>query len=223
MREKPKIPYYTVIPILFTFFEALLFYRIPMDLCEKLYHYDFTTAFDRAVPLIPWTEVIYLSFAVFLGVNYALVGTISKEAFYRLFAADMVGRVISMLIFIFLPTTNVRPEIVVTDLFTWVLNLVYTVDMPANLLPSVHCLVTWFAFIALLGKNNKIKTWYKVFSFVYAMLIFISTMTTKQHIYYDVLLGAFIAQVVYMLRGKFGFYRIFERIFTKINRLLKIE
>jgi hypothetical protein len=53
------------------------------------------------------------------------------------------------------------------------MSFLYSVDTASNLFPSIHCLVSWFCFIGIRG-NQKIPLWYRAFSFVAAILVFIS-------------------------------------------------
>ena len=58
MKEKKDyvlgwIPKYSIIPLLSALALNMLVYSGSMVLCKNLYHHDFTTAFDRMVPVIP--------------------------------------------------------------------------------------------------------------------------------------------------------------------------
>ena len=94
-----------------------------------------------------------------------------------------------------------RPEIVGTTIWDEIMKVLYAVDMPSNLFPSIHCLVSWLCYVGVRGKSY-IPKWYQVFSCVMAIAVFISTLTTKQHVVIDVIAGFVLAEVCYWVMGK---------------------
>ena len=54
------IPKYSIIPLITALVLNTLVYSGTMVLCKGLYHHDFTTAFDRMVPVLPEFTSIYL-------------------------------------------------------------------------------------------------------------------------------------------------------------------
>ena len=105
------IPKYSIIPLITALVLNTLVYSGTMVLCKGLYHHDFTTAFDRMVPVIPEFTSIYLICYVFWVVNYIMTARISREHMYRFLTADYLSRIVCGIFFVFLPTTLVRPEI----------------------------------------------------------------------------------------------------------------
>lgn len=77
------IPKYSIIPLITALVLNTLVYSGTMVLCKGLYHHDFTTAFDRMVPVIPEFTSIYLICYVFWVVNYIMTARISREHMYR--------------------------------------------------------------------------------------------------------------------------------------------
>ena len=105
------IPKYSIIPLITALVLNTLVYSGTMVLCKGLYHHDFTTAFDRMIPVIPEFTSIYLICYVFWVVNYIMTARISREHMYRFLTADYLSRIVCGIFFVFLPTTLVRPEI----------------------------------------------------------------------------------------------------------------
>lgn len=105
------IPKYAVLPLICSFTFNSLIYTGTQILCRDFKHYDFTTAFDRAVPLIPEFTSIYLICYLFWAVNYIMIGRIGKEHLYRFLVGDLLSRVICGIFFVMVPTTLARPEI----------------------------------------------------------------------------------------------------------------
>lgn len=227
MKEKKDVilgfvPKYALIPLIASFAFNTIIYSGTMKLCEGFHHYDFTTAFDRMVPLIPEFTSVYLVCYIFWAINYILIGRIGKEHMYRFLVGDFLSRIICGLFFVFLPTTLIRPEIVGSGFWDQTLRLVYTVDQSANLFPSIHCLVSWFCYIGI-RKQQEIPKWYRGFSMVFALLVCVSTQVTKQHYIIDVF-GAFIlGELCFYIGKKTEWYRGLERMFTKVNQFFGLE
>ena len=99
------IPKYSIIPLITALVLNTLVYSGTMVLCKGLYHHDFTTAFDRMVPVIPEFTSIYLICYVFWVVNYIMTARISREHMYRFLTADYLSRIVCGIFFVFLPTT----------------------------------------------------------------------------------------------------------------------
>ena len=107
-----------------------------------------------------------------------------------------------------------RPEVNGPDLFSRLVHLIYVSDPPVNLFPSIHCLTSLFCFIAV-RKNNAVPKAYKVITFIIAVLVFISTLTTKQHVIVDVVGGVALAEFSYWFVRISGFTRIYRRILER--------
>ena len=105
------IPKYSIIPLITALVLNTLVYSGTMVLCKGLYHHDFTTAFDRMVPVIPEFTSIYLICYVFWVVNYIMTARISREHMYRFLTADYLSRIVCGIFFVFLPTRDHRNRI----------------------------------------------------------------------------------------------------------------
>ena len=212
------VPKYAVLPLIFSFVLNMVIYAGTMVLCADFYHHDFTTAFDRAVPLLPEFTSIYLICYVFWIANYIMIAGIGKEHMYRFLTGDYISRIVCGLFFVFLPTTLVRPEITGNGLWEQILKLVYTVDQSANLFPSIHCLVSWFCYVGI-RKQKQIPAWYQRFSLVFAILVCISTQVTKQHYIIDVFGGILLAEICWQIGQRTEWYQSVEKFFDRIIRL----
>lgn len=163
-------------------------------------HYNFTTALDRAIPLVPWMVTIYWVCYLFWAVNYTLVFSGSREKAKRFFVAHCIAEAVCGLCFLFLPTTMVRPEIEGSSLFVWMLKLTYWIDKPDNLLPSIHCFASWLSWIGV-RKEKRVPKWYRIFSLCMACAVCVSTLTVKQHLIADVISGVLLAEIAYFAAG----------------------
>lgn len=229
-KVNPRICIYSIIPLLSAFGLNMLIYSGTMSLCADWYHYDFTTAFDLKVPVIPAFMYIYFGCYIFWVVNYIIMGHLGKEHFYKYISADIMSRFVCGLFFILLPTTNValREAVMLngSTLSEKLMQFLYMVDQPTNLFPSIHCLVSWFCFIGIRGQKS-VPKWYRVFSCIFAILVCVSTQVTKQHYIVDVFGGIILAEVLYYItnhtRIYFPFMNFFEKLNHKLARLLSKE
>ena len=183
----PICPLFAILPLLSCFGLNMLIYSGTMVMCADWYHYDLTTSLDQAIPLVPGWMYIYFGCFLFWTVNYIMVARINRndpDTFYRFVAADMISRLVCGIIFMVFPTTNVRPEVTGTGFSVFLLQFLYGLDQPTNLFPSIHCLVSWFCFLGI-KDQKRIPTWYKGVSFTLAVLVFLSTIFTKQHVLVD--------------------------------------
>ncbi len=164
-------------------------------------HYDLTTALDRRIPLVPWTIVIYFGCYLFWAANYYLCATQDAQERNRFFLADLLAKGVCFVLFLALPTTNVRPEIAGNGIFDHLMRFLYSIDAADNLFPSLHCLTSWLCWIGV-RKRNDISGWYRWASLVIAILVCISTLTTYQHVIADVVAGILIAEACYFIAGR---------------------
>ena len=167
-------------------------------------HVDLTNGFDRMVPFVPWTIVIYWGCYIFWIVNYILGCRQEKETAFRFLGADLIAKLVCLVCFIVFPTTNVRPVIEGDSVWELLMKLLYEVDAADNLFPSIHCLTSWFCFIAV-RENKNIGKWYKWVSVLLALSICVSTLTTKQHVWPDVIAGVLLAEGSYLFVKRTGF------------------
>lgn len=213
------IPLHGIIPLLCCFGLNMVVYSGSMIICADWKHYDFTTALDQMVPLVPEWMYIYFGCYLFWVVNYIMVARIHKDEpdeFYRFVTTDMMSRIVCGIFFFLMPTTNIRPEVVGDTFADTLLRFLYSVDQPTNLFPSIHCLVSWMCYIGIRG-NKKVPRWYRGFSCVFALLVVISTQTTKQHYIADAIAGLLIAEGLFSLNKRINAYKYVRRFFDRIH------
>ena len=183
-------------------------------------HYDMTASFDSLVPFVPWTIVIYFGCYLFWAVNYFLCALQPAEERDRFFCADLLAKGICLFLFLVIPTTNVRPEIFGETIWDNLVKMLYRIDAADNLFPSIHCLVSWFCWIGV-RKRKEIPCIYRYFSLIAAVAVCISTLTTRQHVIYDVVGGILIAEGCYFLSGFLRVRRLYSFILSALSKPFK--
>lgn len=157
--------------------------------------------FDSHIPLVPWTVIIYYGCFLFWLYNYTNILRSEPIGTYRFMCAELLGKLICFVTYILVPTIMIRPDIIGTGIFTNVISMMYAVDTPDALFPSMHCFVSWMCVVGLRGKPE-ISNKYRAFSVVVALLVFIATLTTKQHVVVDVISAVILAELVYFIAAK---------------------
>ena len=208
------IPGNTILPLVFTLALQGLVYFGSKLLMAGAYHHNLETAWDLAIPFLPWTVSIYVGTFLYWAISFLLILRSGTENAFRFLCAHCMSLLIALVFFLLLPTTNTRPQIEGGGLWNYGMRLIYALDTPDNLFPSLHCELSWLCFQGL-KKVENVPTGGKRLALIFSLLIFLSTLTTKQHILLDVFGGWLIAEISFRLCGSkkvtAPFYKVFHR------------
>lgn len=166
-------------------------------LAETRHHYQFSTALDRAIPLIPWTVCIYFGCYAFWALHYCLCAAVPLRA-RRFFTADFIAKGVCFVFFVGLPTTMARPAVQGLNVWESLVRALYILDAPVNLFPSIHCLNSWLCW-ASARDIPAFSHGYKAFALCAAVAVCVSTLTLRQHVLLDVAGGILLAEVCWRL------------------------
>ena len=207
-----RIPNYARLPLFLCLVTDLVAFYLPRLLGVQA-RYDLSVALDTCFPPVPLFTVIYFAAFVFWTVNYILICRQSKELTQRLFFADTFCKVVCLICFFAVPCYIVQPaNEQITGTGAWLLRLLYAVDEPNNLFPSIHCLVSWLSFRPLLSRDAKrVPIGYKAFSGIFCALVCLSTLYTRQHVLADWVSGFAAAEIGWLLFGAVRRLRTRER------------
>jgi membrane-associated phospholipid phosphatase len=162
--------------------------------------YFMLTALDHAVPLMPWTSIIYLFIYPFLFImcyEFEDDNNLNKTLY-----AYLILIVTSCIIFVIYPVAYPRefyPLSYENSITVNLLRGVRMVDKPVNCFPSLH-VSSVFLFTFAFWHESKMK--FTVF-FKMSTLIALSTLTTKQHYVADVVAGFVLAFIIYKVVWSF--------------------
>lgn len=176
--------------------------------------WDMTTWLEEIIPFQPAWIIVYFGCFLFWGANYILISRRGKEEWFRFLWADLCAELVCGIFFILMPTTNIRPEVTGTDLASQLVVMLYQVDPPQNLFPSIHCMVSWFCFIGV-RFDRRIPLWYRGFNCVFALAVCASTLFLKQHCLPDVFAGILLAEATYAIALRTEFYRPIQRLLLR--------
>jgi membrane-associated phospholipid phosphatase len=151
------------------------------------------TAVDTRTPFLPWTGWIYA--AVFVMPVFACLAA-RTDADVRALVFSFAGMItLDTIVFIAYPTVYPRPVFRFVSWTGFPLALVRLGDTPLNCFPSQHVSV---AFLTAFYLRRFSKSWGTP-CLLLAIAIAISTLTTKQHYFWDVIAGALAAGAAYRL------------------------
>lgn len=144
--------------------------------------------FDSKIPLLPWTAVIYNSWAPFI-ILLAFYYLLRDRALYRRYVMTMIlGQLMADATFpLFQTRVPVPYEAVLgrTDIFSRLLAITYQTDNPYCGFPSIHVILCTLT-IFFIWKLDAVKPWFKVLVSLYFTAVAITTVTTKQHVVLDI-------------------------------------
>ena len=210
------LPAYGVFPVIFSFVFNCLVYSGSRMIAGGWYHHNIETGVDRSIPFVPEFLVIYFGCYVFWAVNYILIARQDRRSVFQFFTS----RCVCLVSFLAFPTTNTRPLITGSGLWNQAALWLYSIDAADNLFPSIHCLVSWFCYLGIRGRKE-IPRWYQSVSMVIAILVFASTLLTKQHVIVDVAGGVLLAEFCFFIGRKTDLYRIYERFGSRIEQKIR--
>ncbi|MBI3654607.1 MAG: phosphatase PAP2 family protein [Acidobacteria bacterium] len=151
---------------------------------------------DNFLPFTNWTIWIYHSQFVFLWLTFYLIQ--GAENLTRVVYSMALASLLSFGVFLIYPTIILRAGQLHSGLTASAWQFLYAVDSPSNCFPSLHVAL---AALAAMGIWREKKSAGYV-AFAWALLIALSTMTTKQHYFIDVVGGLLIALFSYAVMKK---------------------
>lgn len=188
-----------------TYFYLLLLF-IPLQIWFE--HSELTLApvyftqtnLDKEIPFLKQFAVPYLLWFVFIPYGVVYVGIDSKKDFYKLFLFLFGGMAVSNLAFTVFPNgQNLRPAITSDDPFSILVKMIYSVDTPTDVCPSMH-VINSIAVNAALQHSQKFcaNRFRKAAAHMLTITICLSTVFIKQHSVLDVICGMIVSALFYV-------------------------
>lgn len=155
--------------------------------------------FETKIPFISWTVWIYMSDYVYVVLAFMLLK--EKININKAFYSFLFFCVSSMLVFYIYPTTFPRPVVEYVGVNGILLKLLHNIDTPNNCFPSLHVGMSFLLSYFYLYEQKK----YFPLFFLWSILISLSTLSTKQHYFVDILGGIILSIVSFYVINKFLF------------------
>ena len=179
-----------------------------LDLTIKNPKYIIHSPIDDLIPFNEWFIFPYCSWFVLLAAVTAMLWWYDTESYDKLCLMMFSGMTLCLMIYMILPNgLDIRPttEAIGRDnLAMRIMQLIWKADASVNVCPSIHCQSSGCMALAFSqSKLAKGRPGLKVLAWVWAALICMSTVFTKQHSIIDVVCGlALVAVWVPFLYGK---------------------
>ena len=194
MKLEKLLPKYSWVPLISVVLANFAVYHITMFAVDDSRRHYIHMAADEAIPFVPFFVVFYvLSFAQW-GLSWLLTARESRSVCNLYCKADLFAKLICLIVFLLYPTAIERPSLVVNDLFSWCMSVVWTFDRPVNCLPSIHIVASYIALRASFG-IRKAGDWYRLMNAVLFAGCAAAVVFTKQHYLVDIPAGMLAAEI----------------------------
>lgn len=145
------------------------------------------TIIDRQAPFLEWTFWIYVSDYLYLAITGFMMPDYAH--LYRFRKAFLAVVAFHLAFFYICPTDIMRPNVDGQEVSHQLGRLVHLIDNKTNCFPSLHVSLTFLAAFFI----SKMHKWLAVPACLWAIAIAASTLTTRQHYFYDVIGGLIVA------------------------------
>lgn len=152
------------------------------------------TPIDRAVPLEPAWMIVYGSLYTFMLLPVLVAR--HRPLFRRALQSYVLVLLVAYAGFLLYPTLTPRPSRLVVDGFAaWTLQLTYSIDTRYNCFPCLHVAHSLVSALTAYRVHRRVG-WIAI---LWTALTGVSTLYTKQHYFVDVIAGAAIAYLAYVI------------------------
>ena len=172
----------------------ILAYYIPKLITAKGPWHNLATGIDPLIPLIPATIIIYGgAFLQWVLYYFRLAGDEVPIA-SRFLTAEIISKIVCAVTFLAYPSCVARPEITGGDFFSVITKMMFFVDIPTCVFPSIHCLQSWLCMRYVMDRKD-LTAGYKTFCVFFTLAVFLSTVTMKQHVVVDIAAGVLLGEI----------------------------
>lgn len=198
------LPDYAIQPLILALAANFIIYFGVSQLRDHLTFHSLALPVDDRIPFFAPFIIFYILAYVQWIINYLLIAREGKTFCYHFIYGDVISKLFCLVFFLFFPTTLVRPEVTGHSICDQLVRLVYQIDAPVNLFPSIHCLESWCCIHAAL-RMKKTPRWYLPITIVMSFCVFASTLLVKQHVFVDIFGGILVFEAGYYLARKIKF------------------
>ena len=185
-------PEYRHILLLLGWVGYFLMYTLTENLIPESSCHDMSRAIDDAIPFLEGFVVVYVYWYVYLVAALLWYFLYDIPRFKQLQIFIIITQVVAMITYIVYPSIQTgRPDLSTlgrSNVFTWLLNIIYNFDTPTGVNPSLHVAYS-FGIASVFLKDTGAKKGVKAWMLFSAVIISFSTMFVKQHAFLDVLGG----------------------------------
>ncbi len=205
------IPRHTYVPFGMIMLAIVTAFYVTRLFTANSYHYDVSIPLDDKIPLVPAFIVVYILAYAQWVLALILASREGLDFYYKGASAELLGKLMAIPFFLLLPTRMVRPVVEGDGIFQWLTKIIYALDSPDNLFPSLHCMDSWFC-LRLVCKMKKVPGWFKWANGVFTFLVLASVVLVKQHLFLDIIGGVALAEIAFLVARLTRAERVLYRI-----------
>jgi membrane-associated phospholipid phosphatase len=166
--------------------------------------------------LIPFSEYFIVPYLSWHVLTFVVIGwlLIRDPAVYRkMMTFFIVASILCFVIFLAYPSyQTLRPETFERhNLFTWAVSLIYAMDTPTNICPSMHVIGSLGLLLAVFETKEDMRMPVKTVLAMLVVFICASTMFLKQHSFSDVIMAVGLAIISYIVIYRIGWTVVSDR------------
>lgn len=159
---------------------------------------------DDFIPFNEWFVIPYYLWFFYIFITVAYFFFTSKEAFYKVTSFLFIGMTICLIIYTIWPNgQDLRPNLDTLgrdNIFIRMVRELYSTDTSTNVCPSIHVFNSIGANIAIYKSAALRKyKWLQIGSLILTVSICLSTIFLKQHSVLDVIAGAALGFIMYLI------------------------
>lgn len=175
--------------------------------------YSLVTSIDRSIPFVPAFVLPYVLWYPFIIITLAYLCYADRIAYFKTLISFDLGLIACYTIYFFFQTTVPRPVVMGNGFFPALLRFVYSSDKPYNCFPSIHVLTCYLMIKGVKWSKVRKKIVLPVVS-ASAVLIILSTLFIRQHVFLDILSGVFLGDLIF----SFVYYYLWDGIALHVRQ-----
>ncbi len=161
---------------------------------------------DDLIPVIPVFIIVYFwAYVFWITTPVAIVKT-GREHTADFIFTYLITFLLGGIFMVFFPTSMDRAAEGIYDngrngVFWSLMRFCHSIDgkeTASNLIPSFHCMNSVLFYLGV-RKRTQVSVGYRIYAFIIMLLIFASTVFTKQHYIIDVFTGIIPAVIIYAI------------------------
>ena len=220
-----KVPVYgIIIGLLLQVLMQIIYYPLGgwyANLPGKTIHILKIDAIDDAIPMVKIFILPYILSYVYWLIGLIIPAKNDKQYYFDWVIGSVIALTVGCIIFFIYPTYMYRdqPDLYAMagdDFLGKLITTIYDGDgknLASCLFPSYHCLTSTLCLLGALGRKE-ISKGYRIYSLIFAVLIYLSTLFVRQHYTPDVICGILLAVLGIGLSKKFHWGRILAKRFS---------
>ncbi len=172
-------------------------------------------AIDDKIPFSVYAIIPYSTWFFLLIIVPYILYKKDKNSLSKYIVSYILMVIIADITYIIYPTTLIRPEVTGTNIIELIARLVFWVDTPVlNCFPSMHCAVSmlWLLYVLVSKETSRTE---KIIIPILCIIIMISTLFIKQHVFIDLISGVIISTMVFIV------VQFEKKLTLKVRKALK--